>query len=646
MKRLFIIILSILTVFLVFSSCDDNTEQGSSSSEFSKQSESQVESSESQSIFEESQSQSSNDKVTESEQMQSTDQRETENLKEDTDPRYRLLNDLYLYLSDDGTHYSVVDYNYASFSPKEKRNVIIPGFCDGIPVTEIKRGAFERVVDEPTDSDYAEYYAQIVSLSIPETVTKLYTILPSSLEKITVSENNPMYSSVNGALYSKDKKTLICYPHGMAGETVIVPEGTRSIGENAFYGCQEISYLVLPSTLETIGKSSFEGCTHLLSISLPENLELIEENAFNYCYKLVEVINKSSLELEIGTKANGSVAKYALCVHNADSLIEKTDDGYAFIKDTATDMYYLLAYNGADDALILPKDSKFGRYKIYQYSFVGNEDIREIVFSRDVTEVGKNAFVDCYNLKKVEINDLEAYFKTKLESYSSSPFYSGSAGFFVNGVLQTELITPIGITEINDYAFYNCSSIERLVITDNVISVGEQAFMFNYNLTQLITGSGLKIIKNGAFRFCSLPSVVLEQGIEQIGENAFSQNFDLEIVVLPDGVTEIGRGAFFNCPELKSVTLGVGITCINVSTFGGANKLESINIPEGVQRIEEYAFMDCYILEEITLPSTLKSIGEYAFWYCKVLRTVRMPYGVSIAQTAFNNCPASKSFYG
>ena len=332
-------------------------------------------------------------------------------------------------------------------------------------------------------------------------------------------------------------------------------------------------------------------------------------------------------------------------VHKSDSVLEKNEEGYVFIKDNPTDTYYLLAYNGTDGALTLPENSKFGQYKIYKYAFYANSDISEMTLSKDVIEIGSNAFDACHNLKRVEINDMEAYLKTSLVSYSSSPFYAGGAELFVDGALQAELTTPTTITEIKPYAFYSCTSIERLVITDNIISIGEQAFMYNWKLAQIVVADGLKSIKDGAFRYSGITKVSFAQGLEEIGAFAFAQNFDLEEVILPDGVTEIGKAAFFNCPELKRVTLGEGIVSINESVFGGANKLESINIPEGVTQIKEYAFMDCFTLEKMTLPSTTKSIGEYAFWDCRALRGVYMPYGVNIASTAFKNCQASREYY-
>ncbi|MBR2650456.1 MAG: leucine-rich repeat domain-containing protein [Clostridia bacterium] len=109
-----------------------------------------------------------------------------------------------------------------------------------------------------------------------------------ALTEFKVSRGHPEFSVVDGALYSKDKKTLLRVPGGISGE-YSVPRGVTAIADNAFRGCGGISEVRLPSTLLTIGKRAFAECTSLCSIDIPGKLTDIGEGAFLDCKALTRV---------------------------------------------------------------------------------------------------------------------------------------------------------------------------------------------------------------------------------------------------------------------------------------------------------------------------------------------------------------------
>ncbi len=106
-------------------------------------------------------------------------------------------------------------------------------------------------------SDYA------TSLQIPETVTSvedrgLYYCL--SLKEITVSPNNPVYSSIDGVLYSKDRTKLIRLPRMYEKEYFHIPDSVTSIGERAFYDCENLTEITIPDSVISIGDDAFDAC--------------------------------------------------------------------------------------------------------------------------------------------------------------------------------------------------------------------------------------------------------------------------------------------------------------------------------------------------------------------------------------------------
>lgn len=100
------------------------------------------------------------------------------------------------------------------------------------------------------------------------------------LESIEVSAENPVLSSYDGVLYSKDGKTLLFCPRTRTGE-VIVPEGVEVIGELAFAGCRRITKLVFP---DSIKEFQYRSCYALMGLEsplhIPAGVKRVGQSAF------------------------------------------------------------------------------------------------------------------------------------------------------------------------------------------------------------------------------------------------------------------------------------------------------------------------------------------------------------------------------
>ena len=82
----------------------------------------------------------------------------------------------------------------------------------------------------------------------------------AALEEIEVSENNPVYKSQDGILFSKDMKKLLNFPMGKKVEKYIVPEGVTNIGI-AFQGCQNIKTIQLSESVSDADDYAFKNCS-------------------------------------------------------------------------------------------------------------------------------------------------------------------------------------------------------------------------------------------------------------------------------------------------------------------------------------------------------------------------------------------------
>ena len=78
--------------------------------------------------------------------------------------------------------------------------------------------------------------------------------------------------------------------------SVIIPEGYKSIGDNAFLGCENLEKVVLPSSIEKIGVKAFANCKKLKEIVIPDGVTEIGKRCFEAC-KCLEIV-KLPISLE------------------------------------------------------------------------------------------------------------------------------------------------------------------------------------------------------------------------------------------------------------------------------------------------------------------------------------------------------------
>ncbi len=153
------------------------------------------------------------------------------------------------------------------------------------------------------------------------------------------------------------------------------------------------------------------------------------------------------------------------------------------------------------------------------------------------------------------------------------------------------------------------------------------ASFFTYETTALgasITGY------TGSETIIKIPQKIQGLAVVKLGANCFDSS-SLASVVLPDGITEIGDGAFWHCTKLYSVNISSTVRSIGNKAFWQCSSLISVNLPEGVTSLGDYAFNNCHALESIAFPSSLTSIGRYVFFYCQSLKNI----DVALSNTAF-----------
>ena len=120
--------------------------------------------------------------------------------------------------------------------------------------------------------------ASLKSITLPESVTLIYSGAfcgCASLKHFVVPESNPNYTAIDGALYSKDGKKLICFPAGCGVVSYTIPDSVEDIWEYAFSECTSLENVTVSAGVTEIGHRVFENCTNLKNVTLSDTVSRI-----------------------------------------------------------------------------------------------------------------------------------------------------------------------------------------------------------------------------------------------------------------------------------------------------------------------------------------------------------------------------------
>ncbi len=263
--------------------------------------------------------------------------------------------------------------------------------------------------------------------------------------------------------------------------------------------------------------------------------------------------------------------------------------------------------------------------KIEDYAFENCKKLKEIDFPDNEIDIDGNPFRNCKGLSNQEGFVI---LKNRLYGYYSK---------------NSHVVIPQGVTEIVEWAFDRCKTLQKVVIPSTVTKIGTGAFACCEKLKEIdfpdneidIDGNpfgdckglsnqeGLVILKNRLYGYYSKNShVVIPQGVTEIALGAFYGRDTLQEVVIPNTVTKIGESAFYNCYNLTEITIPGTVSEIKRYTFGGCTGLTKINISEGVTKISMFAFNGCSSLTDVHIPESVTQIEGDAFQGCTKLKTV------------------------
>lgn len=197
---------------------------------------------------------------------------------------------------------------------------------------------------------------------------------------------------------------------------------------------------------------------------------------------------------------------------------------------------------------------------------------------------------------------------------------------------------PTKLKTIGDNAFDNRYLTGPLVLPEGLDSIGKEAFQKNY-ITEVTIPESVRAIGVTAFYDNqSLKSATLNNSMESISQSLFNYCQKLAVVHGGKNVKIVDQTAFAGCDSLRSISDITPVT-INSSAFYNCRKLESLNFSR-IKSIGYESFYNCFGLKEADL-TTLTSIDRRSFIGCTGLKKVTFGNGITtIKSSSFYNCQA------
>lgn len=454
---------------------------------------------------------------------------------------------------------------------------------------------------------------------------------------------------------------------GSSCQSIVISEGIRSIGREAFRNCTSLTSVSLPSTLTDLGILAFDGCSALTSIAIPGSLTTIPDYGFQKCTSLKTVtvgngtttvghkafsncsaLTSAPLPASVTTvRSQGFYGCSSLLTAIKDCRLTEVGDSAFYYCNAMTDPITVAGtvgkcafyeggyYRGSVYPEVITLE---GLTTIGDLAFSNLKHITELDLPASLLSIGSSGFAKCTSLTKITMRG------TIPPSITSTTFsdcsgitvyvpgealadYKAATGWkalniqaqpvMYNGIAYAFDSTTNTATVIaGEYRGYSGDIVIPEIVnhkgTDyDVIAIDENAFLHCDGVTSITLPSSVTKVGNGAFQGTSITTIDLSY-VTDLGETALAGCISLTSAKLYEYITKIPNSTFYKCVSLRSFDIPQFVTEIGMEAFMGAG-LEAVMIPPIVRSLNPMSFAGCENLKIVHFPTGLRTIGEYAF---------------------------------
>lgn len=253
--------------------------------------------------------------------------------------------------------------------------------------------------------------------------------------------------------------------------SITIPNSVTSIGEYAFYKCFNLSSIVLPNGITSIEKGCFNNCLSLSTIIIPNNVISIGDWAFYECYNLKSITIPDNI-ISIGDDVFAGCTKLHTTIYDNAEYIGNENNSYVvLLKSTSKDITScqinettrFINSNAFHECkslrtVIIPNNVT----SIGAYSFGDCYELKTVTLGNSLALIGDSAFINCA-LDTISIPD--------------SVTVIGEGAFMYCGNLTSATLGNT-VKSIGESAFWGCKKLTIITIPNSVNFIGR--FVFEY----------------------------------------------------------------------------------------------------------------------------------------------------------------------
>jgi len=338
---------------------------------------------------------------------------------------------------------------------------------------------------------------------------------------------------------------------------IYLPDGMRTVGHRAFQGCSRLRKLYIPESVSSIGDYAFES-TQLYDVYLPDRLDYLGEGAF-------AKTELRSIYIPRYTKiGNNNLGYMSKC---QEFIVDRDNRNYTVVEGGLYnyDVTKLLRYPAKRPGVLYVPDG----VKVICNNACNNcSGITGVELPATLEYIGSSAFANCRGLRSINL------------PASCTNIYSYA--FYNSGITSIEL--PVGVSRICESTFQDCNQLVKIEIPYTVSAIDPNAFHDCESLQRVVIPDNVTTLGKSVFEGCkSLAFVNLGNGLQSIGEYTFKKCKSLTTITMPSTLKSIGKNAFREC-ALNCLNLNEGLQTLGDNAFSD-NQLVEFIIPSTVTHI-------------------------------------------------------------
>ncbi len=385
-----------------------------------------------------------------------------------------------------------------------------------------------------------------------------------------------------------------------------LPAGVNSLDYYAFSGCKALTGVSVPASLSVINQMAFSNTTSLTSFTIPYSCTSIGSNVFES--SSVQEIKMNKKLQSIGSAAFKSSGLKRFKAQSSITSMGKVTDIWSdsedkFLSDVFENCLDLVEIDFSEQTSFLGQ------------IFQGCVSLSTAILPNRLTEIPEGQFRNCSSLAGVSYKNGDQIvnkFPSTLKTIGRYAFYCcaftdlllddcskvliGEYSFAGNNFSSLTIQMP-QVAEVMSYAF---SSSDNLLTIEWKIEnqVPEYCFAYSKKLksftatsikngiedcafidcsslnsvTLTLAGSNFFILSS-VFKNCAISEIVIPNGVETIGSQAFYGN-PFKNLVFPDTLTTLAEDALQNCQNLEKFELTNDLSEIisNLNKIGSTSK--------------------------------------------------------------------------